>query len=253
MPVPDDCSLDDLAAALYRRLTSDAPDWTGDNSTDPGVTLVQLFAFLSETLLYRANTLPDRTRAQIVLLAQMALGSSVDQNEPPTASLARPRYFPGQVLTSDDFEAEQLYVRERMRRHNRELHGFGIVRGLGVSIEADGVAQGERVVLGPGFAIAPDGEEIAVPVCATQLLPVESSILFVALEYVERPAHPVQVDSGQLDTVFTRVEESFALALEEKVPAGKLVLARLTHERGHWCVDSKFEALRVASPTFARI
>ncbi len=31
------------------------PEWTDFNSSDPGVTLLQLFAFLAEGLLYRAS------------------------------------------------------------------------------------------------------------------------------------------------------------------------------------------------------
>ena len=35
---------------------------------DPGVTLVQLFAFLTENLLYRANQIPERNRAKFLQL-----------------------------------------------------------------------------------------------------------------------------------------------------------------------------------------
>ena len=248
MPIPDDCSVNDLATALYRRLTAHPPDWTDESATDPGVVLVQLFAFLCETLLYRSNMLPEHSKARIVRLAQRALSIPAAKNAPQTASLTRPRYFPGQLLSAEDFEAEQLYTRERMRRHNRELHGFGIVRGLGVSVEPGDMEQGGRVVLGPGFAIAPDGEEITVPDGATQPLPLEGCTLFVTLGYSERPARPVPVGVGT-DTVFTRVEESFALAVEEKVPADKVILARLIHVGACWCVDQSFDALRVGCVT----
>jgi hypothetical protein len=42
--------------------TSLAPDWTTFNQSDPGLTLVELFAFLGENLLYRANQIPERNR-----------------------------------------------------------------------------------------------------------------------------------------------------------------------------------------------
>ena len=37
-----------------------SPEWTDFNVHDPGITLVELFAWLSEELMYRANRIPDR-------------------------------------------------------------------------------------------------------------------------------------------------------------------------------------------------
>ena len=42
------------------RAVLNAPAWTDGNQSDPGITLVQLFAFLGESLLYRANLIPQR-------------------------------------------------------------------------------------------------------------------------------------------------------------------------------------------------
>jgi hypothetical protein len=40
-----------------------------------------------------------------------------------------PRYYPRQLITPDDLTLEQNYFRDRMRRHNRLLHGWGVVCG----------------------------------------------------------------------------------------------------------------------------
>jgi len=61
--------------------------------------------------------------------------------------LQRVRYFAGQLLTADDFATEQAYWIERQRRRNRRLHGWGVVEGLGVSID------GPKVFVEPGMAI----------------------------------------------------------------------------------------------------
>src|SRR5437870_11795248 len=37
-----------------------------------------------------------------------------------------PRYYPRQLITPDDLTLEQNYFRDRMRRHNRLLHGWGV-------------------------------------------------------------------------------------------------------------------------------
>jgi predicted phage baseplate assembly protein len=45
-----------------------APDWTDHNIHDPGITLVELFAWLAEQLIYRANRIPERHRRKFLAL-----------------------------------------------------------------------------------------------------------------------------------------------------------------------------------------
>ena len=49
-----------------------------------------------------------------------------------TASLERARYFARMLLTADDLTADQQHFLGRFRRHNRLLHGWGVVCGAGV-------------------------------------------------------------------------------------------------------------------------
>ena len=49
--------------------------------------------------------------------------------------LVRNHYFSGQLLSTDDLQCEQDYMLGRMRRRNRFLTGWGVVAGLGVSVE----------------------------------------------------------------------------------------------------------------------
>ena len=72
-------------------------------------------------------------------------------------SLERPQYFPGQLLAAEDFTQEQEYVRERQRRHNRLLHGWGVVCGLEVER-----AEGWVVRVTPGYALDRNGDEIVI-------------------------------------------------------------------------------------------
>ena len=72
--------------------------------------------------------------------------------------LERPNWFEGRLLTSGDLDRQQSYVRERMRRRNRLLHGWGVVTGLDVEAR-DGVS----LSIAPGFALDAAGNEIIVP------------------------------------------------------------------------------------------
>ena len=51
----------------------------------------------------------------------------------PVPEFKRLNYFYGQMLGAADFRAEQDYFREKMKLHNRCLHGYGVVCGLRVT------------------------------------------------------------------------------------------------------------------------
>lgn len=87
---------------------------------------------------------------------------------PNGTGLERVRYFPRQLITADDMLAEQQYFRQKLRRHNRFLHGWGVVCGLKVSAAPDAEKKYPwRVKVDAGYALGPWGDEIYVdqPVC----------------------------------------------------------------------------------------
>ena len=67
-PALDDRSFDDLVADLVRRIPAHAPEWTNPRDGDPGRTLIDLFAWLADTILYRANLIPERQRLAFLRL-----------------------------------------------------------------------------------------------------------------------------------------------------------------------------------------
>lgn len=72
--------------------------------------------------------------------------------------LCRPRFFAGQLLTEQDLNRLDHYVRAKSRLHNRHLHGWGVVCGLEVS--CDGCGDGVRV--SGGYALDPCGNDVVV-------------------------------------------------------------------------------------------
>jgi predicted phage baseplate assembly protein len=62
LPIPnlDDRSYDQLVKEAIRRIPVYAPDWTDHNVHDPGITLIELFAWLTEMQLYSLNRIGDR-------------------------------------------------------------------------------------------------------------------------------------------------------------------------------------------------
>ena len=67
-PVLDPRSYQDLSTRRSPRIPVHNPEWTNFNRSDPGVTLLELFAFLTESLLYRANQIPERNRRKFLSL-----------------------------------------------------------------------------------------------------------------------------------------------------------------------------------------
>ena len=77
LPVPsiDDRRHADLVRDTLARVPVHTPEWTQLSESDPGVTLVELFAFLTESLLYRANRVPEISRARFLRLLGVPLAA----------------------------------------------------------------------------------------------------------------------------------------------------------------------------------
>ena len=81
IPVLDDRSFDQLVAEAKARIRVHTPEWTNLNDSDPGITIVELFAFLTENLLYRSNRIPEANRIKFLTM----LGISLQPASPATA------------------------------------------------------------------------------------------------------------------------------------------------------------------------
>jgi predicted phage baseplate assembly protein len=58
LPVIDDRTFDDIVAEARSRIPRYTPEWTDSNASDPGFTLVELFAWLTEMQLFRLGRVP---------------------------------------------------------------------------------------------------------------------------------------------------------------------------------------------------
>jgi hypothetical protein len=111
---------------------------------------------------------------------------------------SRPLYQAGEYLSAADLQAEQQYRLENLRRHNRRLHGWGVICGLWVAPVND-PARPWAVQICPGYAIGPYGDEIEVTCPASVNIPdflwMEPALgrrgaVYIAIRYEQRPASP---------------------------------------------------------------
>jgi hypothetical protein len=160
------------------------------------------------------------------------------------ATLERVRYFPRQLLTADDLTADSEYFREKLRRHNRYLHGWGTVCGLVVTAAPTDELPW-RVQIGEGYALSPFGDEIYVAAhvfldlarcgpgaitdpCAPDQLHQPGSAtgeaIFVAIKYAECFARPVRAMSSagcgcdEQACEYSRVRDSFQVECLTELP-----------------------------------
>ena len=73
VPRLDDRNYADILRDALARIPVHNPEWTNFNDSDPGVTLLQVFAFMSESILYRANQIPERNRRKFQQLLGIPL------------------------------------------------------------------------------------------------------------------------------------------------------------------------------------
>ena len=116
MPLPtpllDDRSFSALVATLQEQIPGYSRAWTDFNPSDTGITLLELWCWLAEMILYRMNQIPSRSTTNFFKLI-------LDPPEPVTAEVTltlrprnRPRTIPAgtrfatQLLSSPQFPPE---------------------------------------------------------------------------------------------------------------------------------------------------
>ena len=153
-----------------------------------------------------------RRLRQAILVADRGRSTSLEP-----ANLERNRFYAGQLITAEDLAQEQLYVREKLRRHNRLLHGWGIVSGLEVESSSDC-----EVTISKGYAIDAYGEEIVVPeaahldVCKSGAL-ADGQTGYLAIRFAEHDVRPTATPNGESEPQRTR--EGYELAVLTRLPA----------------------------------
>lgn len=139
----------------------------------------------------------------------------------------RLNYYTGQLLNADDFKDEQLYHVDALRSHNRNLHTWGIARGL--NVEKIGT---KNVTISLGMAIDGLGRQIVLDeLREIDLSPSTASSLYLTISYKEE-----QTDfrEGEGDKAHTRISGDCVIEYDTNEPdelSMKIILAKLIFDR----------------------
>lgn len=155
LPLPnlDDRTYADLVEEARALIPTYDPSWTNHNPSDPGITLIELFAWLTEMLIYRANRVPDQ---HLITFLKLLNGpdwqAGTDLAEDIRSSVIRLRQ-PYRAVTCEDYEA---LAREAASE---------VARAACVSRRyLDAGTEGERTAYRPGHVsviIVPHAEDLA--------------------------------------------------------------------------------------------
>lgn len=93
LPAPnlDNRRFQDLVDEVKRLIPQFCPEWTDHNVSDPGVALLELFAWMTEGLLYRTNQVPERTYIRFLEMIGVSLEPPRAASAPVTFYLSAPR------------------------------------------------------------------------------------------------------------------------------------------------------------------
>jgi len=81
----DDRRFQELVSEARMRIARSCPEWTEHNVSDPGITLIELFAWMTDMLSYRVNRLPDKLHVALLELLGVELHG-------PTAARTHARF-----------------------------------------------------------------------------------------------------------------------------------------------------------------
>lgn len=99
MPLPDpqldDRRFQDIVNEAKQLIPRYTPEWTDHNVSDPGVTLIELFAWMTDMLLYRLNRVPEKSYLRFMDLLGIQLKNAVPATVDVVFTLSAPQ--PGAV------------------------------------------------------------------------------------------------------------------------------------------------------------
>ncbi len=92
----------DCLAHLRARIERLSPNWTDAKRGDPGIALLELVAWISESLLYRGGRMPDRAARSLSRVAAASLQSLQGCRLPKGSALKKIEVFATRVRTNRD-------------------------------------------------------------------------------------------------------------------------------------------------------
>jgi predicted phage baseplate assembly protein len=145
--VLDDRGFQDLVSEARTKIALACPEWTEHNVSDPGITLIEMFAWMTEMLLYRVNRIPDKLHVALLELLGIRLAPPACATTDIRFTLAGPAderiEIPARVTevgtlrTTDEqaviFQVTEDFTIEPLRPSAYAVQRAGAVKDVGVA------------------------------------------------------------------------------------------------------------------------
>ena len=93
----DDRRFQDLVSEARLKINRACPEWTEHNVSDPGITLIELFAWMTEMTIYRLNRVPDKLHVALLDLLGIRLDGPTAARTDVRFRLAAPPEEPVEI------------------------------------------------------------------------------------------------------------------------------------------------------------
>jgi predicted phage baseplate assembly protein len=148
----DDRDFPSLVKEARQRIAETCPEWTEHNVSDPGITLIELFAWMTDQLIYRVNRIPEKLEVAMLNLLDVDL-------QPSAPACCRLRFLLAsdrkadvaipagtEVATRREGDEEPVVFATTQGRRVRmlQLRGMATSRARtvsGIPVDDDGVAR----------------------------------------------------------------------------------------------------------------
>jgi predicted phage baseplate assembly protein len=107
----DDRTFQDIVDEAKKRIVASCPEWTDHNVSDPGVTLIELFAWMTEMVIYRLNQVPEKHYIKLLELLGYKLREPEAAQAEITFYLASPQ--PHSIVIDRDTEVATIRTATR--------------------------------------------------------------------------------------------------------------------------------------------
>lgn len=141
-PILDDLRFQrDLVDEARRRIIRYCPEWTDYNLSDPGITLIELFAWMTEMIVYRLNRVPEKNYIKFMEMLGIQLEPASSARTDLTFWLSTP--FP--IAPEDDTVAVVVQGTEIATRRTEEEDEIIFTTDRGLTIRPPKLNQLRRV------------------------------------------------------------------------------------------------------------
>jgi predicted phage baseplate assembly protein len=106
-PKLDDRRFQDIVDEAKKRIPHYCKEWTDHNVSDPGITLVELFAWMTEIILYRMNQVPDLHYIKFMEMLGISLKGPEPAKVPVTFWLSAPQPNPVMIPAGTEVASTQ--------------------------------------------------------------------------------------------------------------------------------------------------